>query len=75
MPRLSWSAKEDRLADTLVATIEGPLGKAEIYEVTQTLPNGPLSVEYEVRSGTEVQKFPALGAAYIAAGEATGSKT
>jgi len=63
------------MADTLVATIEGPLGKAEIYEVTRTLPSGPLQVEYEVRSGNESQIFPALGAAYIAAGELTGTKT
>jgi hypothetical protein len=32
-------------------------------------------VEYEVRSGQEVQKYAALGAAYIAAGELSGSKT
>jgi hypothetical protein len=67
--------EEEAMADTLVATVDGPLGKAEIYEVTNTLPNGPLAVEYEVRSGTEVQKYAALGAAYIAAGELTGSKT
>ena len=63
------------MVDTLMATVEGPLGKADLYEVTHTLPNGALGVEYEVRVGAEVQKFPALGAAYIAAGELTGAKT
>lgn len=63
------------MADTLVATVDGPLGKAEIYEVTSTLPSGALAVAYEVRSGSELQTYPALGAAYIAAGELTGSKT
>jgi len=63
------------MADSLVATVEGPLGKAELYEITSTRPNGAMEVEYEVRMGDQVQKFPALGAAYIVAGELTGSKT
>ena len=63
------------MSDTVVATVEGPLGKAEIYEVTNTSESGALQIEYEVRKGTEVQKFPALGAAYIVAGELTGTKT
>jgi len=63
------------MADTLVATVEGPLGKAEIYEVTSDQPSGALAVEYEVRGPGEIQKFPALGAAYIAAGEVAGTKT
>ena len=63
------------MADSLVATIEGPLGKADLYEVTKTLDSGALQVAYEVRKGSEVQGFAALGAAYIAAGEATGTKT
>ena len=63
------------MADTLVATVEGPLGKADLYEITRNLESGALQVEYEVRAGDQVQKFPALGAAYIAAGELTGSKT
>jgi hypothetical protein len=61
--------------DTLVATVEGPLGKAEVYEITRTTAGGALEIEYEVRTGSEVQKFAALGAAYIVAGELTGSKT
>jgi len=63
------------MADTLVATIEGPLGKAALYELTRNLADGALEVEYEVRIGDEVRKFAALGAAYIEAGELTGSKT
>lgn len=63
------------MADTLVATIEGPLGKADLYEVTRTFPGGALEVEYEIRTGRQVQKFAALGAAYIVAGELTGTKT
>jgi hypothetical protein len=63
------------ITDTLMATVEGPLGKADLYEIARTLPNGALGVEYEVRMGTDVRRFAALGAAYIAAGELTGSKT
>jgi len=63
------------VADMVVATVEGPLGKAEIYEITRTLESGALEIEYEVRTGNDVQKFPALGAAYIVAGELTGQKT
>ncbi|HZT07406.1 MAG TPA: hypothetical protein VFC51_10285 [Chloroflexota bacterium] len=63
------------MVDTLVATVQGPLGKAELFEITRTGPNGAMEVEYEVRFGTDVQKFAALGAAYIVAGELTGSPT
>jgi hypothetical protein len=63
------------MADSLVATVEGPLGKADLYEITRTDTHGVLEIEYEVRKGSDVQKFPALGAAYIAAGELTGAKT
>lgn len=63
------------MADTLVATIEGPLGKADLYEVERTNPNGSIEVEYEVRAGQKIEKFAALGAAYITAGEMTGTKT
>jgi hypothetical protein len=63
------------MSDTLVAEVEGPLGKAEIYEVTSNLESGALKVEYEVRKGSQTEKHPALGAAYIAAGEMTGTKT
>ena len=51
------------------------LGLMRLYEVTKNLADGALEVEYEVRHGTEVRKFAALGAAYIEAGEMTGTKT
>jgi hypothetical protein len=63
------------MAETLVATVEGPLGKADLFEVTKNLTDGALEIEYEVRLGAEVRKFAALGAAYIEAGEMTGTKT
>ncbi len=63
------------MAETLVATVEGPLGKADLYEITRNLADGALDVEYEVRVGGQVHKFAALGAAYIEAGERTGRKT
>jgi hypothetical protein len=63
------------VADALVTTVEGPLGKADLYEIMSTRPNGTLMIEYEVRSGGDVQRFAALGAAYIVAGELTGSPT
>jgi hypothetical protein len=63
------------MADSLVATVDGPFGKVEIFEIATTLPSGTLSVEYEVRQGAEVQTYPALGHAYIAAGEMAGTKT
>ena len=57
------------MADALVATVEGPLGKADLYEVTRTDAHGVLEIEYEVRKGNEVQKFPALGAKIFDRGE------
>ena len=63
------------MTDALVATVEGPRGKAELYEITSTDPDGVLAITYEVRQGAEVHRFSALGAAYIAAGELTGAKT
>jgi len=35
------------MADTLVATVEGPLGKAELYEITRNLADGALEVEHQ----------------------------
>ena len=39
------------MAETLVTDIEGPSGKAALYEVSTTLPNGVMDTEYEVRCG------------------------
>lgn len=63
------------MADTFLATIEGPLGKADLYEVQKVRPDGATVTEYEVRTGDQVQTFRALGEAYIVAGELTGVKT
>ena len=53
-----------------VAVIEGPKGKAEIFEI---FTSGKL--EYEVRFGGQAQKFKNLGEAYVEAGEKAGKKT
>jgi hypothetical protein len=53
-----------------VAVIEGPKGKAEIYEIFNL---GRL--EYEVRFQGEVLKYKNLGEAYVEAGQKTGTKT
>lgn len=63
------------MAETLYETVEGPLGKAELYEVATRQPNGTDQVAYEVRCAGQVHKFPSLGEAYIAAGELAGKRT
>ena len=57
--------------DPPVATLDGPNGKAEIYEVWSA---GQLK-GYEVYFGGQVESFPNLGEAYITAGEKAGVKT
>jgi hypothetical protein len=54
-----------------VAVIRGPKGSAEIFEVW----SGGRIGEYQVRCGGQVERFPNIGEAYIAAGEKTGTKT
>ena len=54
-----------------VAVVEGPKGKAEIYEVFTS--GRPL--EYEVRFQGETVMYMTLGEAYIEAGEKTGTDT
>jgi hypothetical protein len=61
----------------LLTVIDGPKGKAEIYEVIKPSPKemaleGQL-VEYEVRFGDQTQTFAALGEAYVVAGELSGN--
>lgn len=63
----------------LVTVVEGPKGKAEIFEIIKPSPpemaqEGQL-VEYEVRFGSDSQVFKALGEAYLVAGELSGTKT
>lgn len=57
--------------DSPVAVIEGPKGKAEIYEIWA----GGRLIEYRVKFGNEVETHANIGGAYIAAGEKTGTKT
>lgn len=61
------------MAGTMVAALDGPRGKAEIYEVVEPVPSGGQRFEYEVHNGGEVQRFLTLGEAYITAKEATGA--
>ncbi len=59
----------------VVATVEGPKGTAEIHEVPQTAGDGGQRLVYEVHFGGQKQTFPALGEAYIVAGELSGAQT
>lgn len=60
---------------SLVTTVEGPKGKAEIYEIVQPVESGGQRFEYEVRYNGETQTCKALGEAYIVAGELAGTPT
>jgi hypothetical protein len=54
-----------------LAVVEGPKGKAEIFEVT----NPNQSPVYQVRINGQNFEFKSLGEAYIEAGEKSGTKT
>jgi hypothetical protein len=56
--------------DTPVAVIEGPKGKAEIYEYLVPEKN---IIEYQVKCNGEVKTYNNLGEAYIDAGELAGN--
>ena len=56
---------------TLLNTVEGPKGKAELFEVVD---GGPQPV-YEVVCGGTTQSFKSMGEAYITCGELVGTKT
>ena len=51
--------------------VEGPKGKAEIYEIF----GDGRSLEYQVKCNGETQIYKSLGEAYIEAGELVGTKT
>ena len=59
------------MADEPVAVVEGPKGKAEIYEVI----GDNKTTEYQVKMADKVQSYKSLGEAYIEAGELAGTKT
>lgn len=56
---------------TSVATVEGPNGTAEIFELWR--PGEAMAYEVRFKSATETYK--SLGEAYIEAGDRTGAKT
>jgi hypothetical protein len=55
----------------LVHTIEGPKGKAEVFEVQNDTGNNVVT-EYEVTFGQQQERVPALGHAVIVAEELVG---
>lgn len=61
---------------SLITTIEGPKGNAEVYEVSEgsstTATSGVDSTVYEVVCGSEKQTVPTLGEASIIAHELAG---
>ncbi len=63
------------MAEELVTHVEGPNGKAEIYEIPQQYAGGGQRYEYEIRFGGQTQTLKSLGEAYITAGELAGVKT
>ncbi|HWO74153.1 MAG TPA: hypothetical protein VNN21_11425 [Dehalococcoidia bacterium] len=54
-----------------VAVVEGPKGKAEIYEIFGDGRN----LEYQVKCNDKVETYKSLGEAYIEAGQMVGTKT
>ncbi len=56
---------------TLLHTIEGPKGKAEVFEIESASGDSVVTV-YEVTFGTRQERVPALGHAVILAEELTG---
>jgi hypothetical protein len=54
-----------------LAVVEGPKGKAEIFEVSES----GKAPEYQVRVAGQNFVFKSLGEAYIEAGEKVGTKT
>ncbi len=65
----------DNVETTLLTAVEGPKGKAEIFEVVQQAESGGQRFEYEVRYNGDTQTCKALGEAYVVAGELAGVHT
>ncbi len=59
---------------TLITAVEGPLGKAELYELAED-GSAAVAVEYGVEFKGNMAKFLTLGEAYIEAGELAGKPT
>ena len=62
---------------TLITIIEGPKGKAEVYEVTEgsttTATSGVETSVYEIVCGSTKESVPTLGEASIIAHELSGA--
>ena len=62
---------------THITTIEGPKGKAEVYEISSgsstTATSGIESIVYEVVCGNSKESVPTLGEASIIAHELSGA--
>ena len=57
---------------TLLHTIEGPKGKAGLFEVISA---GQAQPKYEVDFGGTITSFSSMGEAYIEAGNLSGTPT
>lgn len=55
-------------SNTLVETVEGPNGKAEVHEIQESRSE----IVYEVRFGGQNERFDSIGEAYIEAGMKAG---
>ena len=60
------------MPSALVTSVEGPKGKAEIFEHVVEIGSGGQRFEYEVQFQGGSQKVLALGEAYIIAKELSG---
>ncbi len=58
-------------AEAPVAVVEGPKGKAEIFEIF----GDGRSLEYQVKHEGKTDVYKSLGEAYIEAGNLVGTKT
>ncbi len=59
---------------TLITSIEGPKGKADLFELAEE-GSPSIAVEYGVEFKGNLTKFMTLGEAYIEAGQAAGTPT
>jgi hypothetical protein len=59
--------------EMLLAEVEGPKGKAEIFEVTLPNTGSMIEVEYAVVFGAQRLSFPSMGEAHLKANELTGA--
>jgi len=59
--------------ETLLTTVEGPQGTAEILEVTLPNTGSTIEVEYAVVFGGQRIGFPSMGEAHLKANELTGA--